>query len=423
MLSLTHKGYIGEAKMKNMKTEALLQTYFLDRNSSPNTQRIYRKAIKLFEEHTGKTLYEILTIAEKEETIKWQKTSLYFFLTSFRKFLYDKFQPSTAQMNFTVVKSIIRHFDINILPLKQFSTKRYSKVELTPEDIITQEELKKAVEVKNPLVKAAAITMSQMGFALVDLLNLTIEDYFQATSRYHHDQEKVLEWVQELNTQEDLVIVFRKLRRQKTNVQYDAIGSTEVVKAINNYLIHREKKERESNKRYNKKHPENPKSYPGLQLSDPLFRTNHGSIERMFREVNDALGLGKAGNYVKFSPHMMRRFHATQLHEAGMSEHKINLLQGRKPQEVIHKSYLRVRLDVLCQEYVKCLPFLLVDDANKVKSELDIVKNENEILKEENYKYKVIVDNIDERIERKIKEAMISTEGPLSDDEFDDLFS
>lgn len=404
--------------MKIMNTESLLQTYFLEKNSSANTQRIYKKVVSLFEEHTQKTLTEIINIAEAEEQkVKWQKSTLYHCLISFRKHLYETFQASTAKMYFTVIKAIIKHFDINILPLKGFSTTKYPKVELTPEDIITQEELKLCVEVKNPLVKAAAITMSQMGFALIDLLNLTIQDYYNSTSEYHSGPGDVNEMIHELNQAEEVVPIFKKLTRQKTGRQYDAIGSPEVVKAINNYLLHREKKEKESIERYNKKHPDSPKVYQGLMLHDPLFRTNHGSLERMFREVNDAVGLGKAGNYVKFSPHMMRRFHATQLHEAGMSEHKINLLQGRKPQEVIHKSYLRVRLDVLRDEYIRCLPFLLIDDVNRVKSELDLVKDENSVLKEENFKYKSMFEDIDSRLQKLEGKRCES----FDVDEFDDV--
>lgn len=42
--------------MKNMSTESLLQTYFLERNSSKSTQRIYWQVVKIFEEHTGKKI-------------------------------------------------------------------------------------------------------------------------------------------------------------------------------------------------------------------------------------------------------------------------------------------------------------------------------------------------------------------------------
>ena len=72
------------------------------------------------------------------------------------------------------------------------------------------------------------------------------------------------------------------------------------------------------------------------------------------------------------------------------------------------------------QEYIEALPYLVVEDIAKVKTELDIVKDENVVLKEQNERYKELVDSIDERIERKIFEAM---KVGLSDDELDDLFS
>ena len=49
---------------------------------------------------------------------------------------------------------------------------------------------------------------------------------------------------------------------------------------------------------------------------------------------------------------------------------------------------LRVRVDALKEKYVQALPFLVIVDVYRIKSELNVVKNENEVLKEENDKYK-----------------------------------
>lgn len=54
-------------KNENRGTESLLQTYFLERKSSKSTQTIYGHVVKIFEEHTGKKLPEILEIAESEK--------------------------------------------------------------------------------------------------------------------------------------------------------------------------------------------------------------------------------------------------------------------------------------------------------------------------------------------------------------------
>ena len=387
--------------MKNMNTKSLLQIYFLERNSSESTQRNYKRVVKSFENHTNQTLQEILNTAETEEqqNIKWQKSTLYYYLISFRKYLYETVQPSTAKMNFTVIKTILRYFGANILPLQSFSTKKYHKVELTPEDIITPDELKVCINVKNPLVKAISLTMSSDGESLIDVLNKTIFDYVYSTREYHNlpcTNENIMPILHKLNSMNDVIPVFEKQRRQKTGVQYTTFCSPEAAKAINNYLIYREKKEKESVERYNKKHPDKPKIYNGLQLTDQLFKGNHGSIERMFREVNEAVGLGKAGNFVKFAPHMMRRYHTTQLYAAGFSEYEINLLQGRKSQEVIHRSYLRVKLSTLKEKYIQALPFLVVDDVYRVKTELEVVKEDNERLHSENNELKKQNKRIDD---------------------------
>ena len=141
--------------MENMKTETLLQTYFIENDLSDSAKRTYARVVKRFEEHTNKQLHEIIQLAENEEKqVKWQKSTLYYFLTSFRKHVYDTVQPSTAQLYFTIIKTVLRYFDVNILPLKSFNTKKYPKVELTPEDIITQDELQVCANVKGPLLKA-----------------------------------------------------------------------------------------------------------------------------------------------------------------------------------------------------------------------------------------------------------------------------
>ena len=62
----------------------------------------------------------------------------------------------------------------------------------------------------------------------------------------------------------------------------------------------------------------------------------------------------------------------------------------------------------------------MIQEIEKIRTELDVVKDENVVLKEENEKYKELVDSIDDRIEKKIFEAM---KVGLSEEEIDDLFS
>jgi integrase len=85
----------------------------------------------------------------------------------------------------------------------------------------------------------------------------------------------------------------------------------------------------------------------------------------IFERLNAYFGLGKVGEYNRLRPHMLRKYHASQLAEAGMSTEHINLLQGRKVTGVAHESYIRINPDKLRDEYKECLPYLVIEDVNK----------------------------------------------------------
>jgi uncharacterized protein (UPF0335 family) len=103
--------------------------------------------------------------------------------------------------------------------------------------------------------------------------------------------------------------------------------------------------------------------------------------------------LGKVGNYNRLRPHAMRKFHASQLAEAGMSTEHINLLQGRKVPGIAHESYIRINPETLRQEYINALPYIVIEDINKYKTEVETLTDENKELKTE-------LTNIFERLEK-----------------------
>ena len=82
---------------------------------------------------------------------------------------------------------------------------------------------------------------------------------------------------------------------------------------------------------------------------------------------------------------MLRKYHASQLAESGMSTDHINLLQGRKVQGIAHEHYIRIKPEALREEYIEALPYLVIEDVNQYKTE-------NQQLKEENETYKSNID-------------------------------
>jgi hypothetical protein len=101
----------------------------------------------------------------------------------------------------------------------------------------------------------------------------------------------------------------------------------------------------------------------------------------IFERLNSEFQLGKVGNYGRLRPHMLRKYHASQLAESGMTTDHINLLQGRKVTGIAHKHYIRIKPETLREEYIEALPYLVIEDVNQYKTENQQLREENEAYK------------------------------------------
>ena len=161
------------------------------------------------------------------------------------------------------------------------------------------------------------------------------------------------------------------LTRQKTGQQYVTFCSHEAVKSINAYLLTRTEI---------------------LHRTQPLFKIHERYFNTIFERLNEHFQLGKVGNWNRIRSHMLRKYHASQLAEAGISTDHINLLQGRKIPGVAHETYIRIRPETLREEYIKALPHIVISDEDRVKTELEKVTDRKDELEQ---KY----DNMITRIE------------------------
>lgn len=383
-------------------TNDILEKLILEKNLAPATADIYKRTVFFFENYIGMTLPEFLEKVKEEEKnpeIIWADSVLRNSLVSFRNELYNNFKESSAGTYFSKIPAICRHFGITVKKLPTFSTKQTMKsTPIYPEDLPDREMLQKCIEVKNPMLKAATLLMSSTGLSRVDTLRLKVSDYLEATKEYQNHLDNPFLAIQDLEVCKVDVIPTFKSSRRKTGINYVTFASPEAAHAINLYLLTRD----------------------NIDVNDRLFKMSSWHFNKQFREANDILNLGKVNGVSRFTPQMLRRYHASQLNEAGMSSDKIDILQGRTPKGLIHQSYIRIKTKTLKEEYIRCLPFLVIQEIEKIRTELDVVKDENVVLKEENEKYKELVDSIDDRIEKKIFEAM---KVGLSEEEIDDLFS
>ena len=339
------------------ETRDIIEHMFNERNTSPRTRETYTRCTRYFENITGHPLPALLNIAETEEenNTPWKSTSLRQWLIQYREWCYKNYKKTTADIYFVSIITLFRHFEITINPLPYFSTKHtIQPTPINPDLLVDREILKLCINTNNPLIKAITLLMSSSGITRVDALNLTINDYLQSTLEYHHANDIN----QAIETMTDDVIPTWNITRQKTGVTYYTFSSPESTQAINNYLLTR-------------------------QDNDPrLFKINQRYLSYLFKKINDDLGLGRNGEFSRFAPHMLRRYHATQLIEAGFSDSKVDLLQGRKPRSIAYQSYVKIKPSKLREEYIQALPFLVIEDYNRVKTELDLIKEENQHYKD-----------------------------------------
>ena len=353
----------------------ILEQFFNERNSSPSTRYTYTRSIQYYEEMTGHTIQELLDICEQEEiqNIRWKNTQTRQWILEYRDYLYNEYNVSTAQLYLTAILTIYRHFELTIPPLPYYSTKHSKRTPpINYSDLPDREILSECLQVATPLARSIILFMSSSGMSRIDLLNLTINDYLEATKDYHDHPESVKYAIKDM-LEEDIVPTFH-LNRQKTGQQYFTFCSHEACKSINTYLLTRTEI---------------------LRKDSRLFKVNPRYINMIFERLNGYFSLGKVGEYNRLRPHMLRKYHASQLAEAGMSTEHINLLQGRKVTGVAHESYIRLNPDKLRDEYIECLPYLVIEDVNKFKTE-------NQQLREENEMYRARqpqIDNILARLE------------------------
>ena len=325
----------------NSKDKEIINEFIKVRNLNKRTVYGYNNAIKLYTNFNNMSLSELIKEAENDEEngVRWKNRKIKQRLLNFRVFLQRHYLISTVKVHFQRILTIYRHFEIEIHNLPPINLKNTNKLKpIMFEDLPTKEIIKKAVNITNPLMKAIILFISSSGCARQETLNITIQDFIDATREYH-DSEDMYEIITILIKRNDVIPTF-KLKRQKTNKFYFTFCSPEAVSFILDYLIISKRK---------------------LRNEDKLFKTNLDYLNSYFNVINETLNLGKVSKYNRFRSHMLRKFHASALynHENGLSLEEIDALQGRGKNNT-HSSYFMENPKNLKEKYINSLKSILI---------------------------------------------------------------
>lgn len=358
-----------------MKTQDILQTLFIENELSKSTRNAYLRSVRKFEKITEQTLPEILELAEKEHN--WKTSNLRMCLLKYRHELNQNYKRSTAQEYYGKIISILNHYEVDYGKLPK-QKKHNENILYDVAELPSQKTLKKCIELKNNiLLKSATLFIASTGLSPIDLLKLTVKDYLESTNEYHNYQQhhNIIQAILEMEDKQ--VIATLRGHRQKTGTEYITFTSPEAIKNTNIYLQSREDQ---------------------LTLESILFKVSRRQFNKYYQDINEQLGLGltSEGKAV-FSPKNLRSYHATQLERAGMNDNRIDILEGRKPSSIIRRHYIKIDAEELKQEYIECLPYLVVDDMEKIKTELELVREENQEYKNQLSEFRKDLNDLKKR--------------------------
>lgn len=358
-----------------MNDEEILDNFVKSRNLKPRTKKGYKYSLKQYTDFHQMTLKELLDEADKEEEkgIRWKHRRLKTRLITFRNWLQDNYMHNTAKKNFGRVTTFYRHHEIEIHQLPPFNEKNSNFPEaITFDKLPDKEIIKHALKItKSPVMRAIILFMSSSGCAMAETLNLKIKDFLEAT-RMYHNKDDIYEALDILKERDDIIPTF-KLRRQKNKKFYYTFCTPEATNEIVEYLLSRKKV---------------------LTGEDKLFKIHEVWLFTKFAELNDTLNLGKVGEHRRFRSHMLRKYHASYLLNAGMSKDDVNCLQG-KSRNSTDESYFYDDPKKLQEKYIKFMGAITINlDVNN----LDLKSPEYVELEAKYHEKEAEVQDMEDRI-------------------------
>lgn len=378
----------------------IVYAFCKERHLKQQSIKSYMTAVSLYTAFQQIPFHQLIKEAELEEQeqVIWKHSKLRNRILDYRNHLLDKGHLANTVRSYTgrVLTLYQEGFDIEIGKLPRFNQKNVNKPSpISFNDLPDKQLIKEILRMVSPLMKAIILFQTSSGCAKRETLSITIQDFIDATKDYHNSND-INRVIEVLHTKDDVIPIW-KLKRQKTNKYYTTFSSPESTNGIIHYLLSEERV----------LHPE-----------DRLFNISDTHFNNIFRKINDQLGLGKAGSYNRFRSHMLRKFHASQLYNDGLSMDEIDELQGRGKDQTRTSYFLEDPLR-LREKYIDHLNAVTINlDVNNLDMKSpEFVKLETESQeKDEKIKeYETLFDEWEDKIKS------IEEKGKIFDDNLEKL--
>lgn len=323
--------------------------HFCERKQHSQRSRIaYRSTLEKFSKFQGLSLEDLIKEAETEEDngVRWKRCKLLNRLEDYRSYLVKEFSENTVKQEMSRIKTFYKSFRIEIGELDYLSPKAYNKKpQLSFEEIISRDEIKRALKLCTPVMKSAILFQTSSGSAKAETLGLKIKDFICSVKNYTNSTE-LSEILDDLDGR--CVIPKFKIKRQKVNEYYFTFCSPECCQEIVNYLKMRNVK----------------------SADEQLFKISNVHYRTLLIKINKELGLGRCSDgYNKLRSHQLRKFFATTLmnsRNCKLSMVDIDFLEGRASKGS-RKSYFFQDSEQLRIKYAQSMNALCINKEYEVE--------------------------------------------------------
>jgi integrase len=369
-----------------IENDPIFNEFVENRRVTASTIRQYAFRLGAYCSYTQLSLGELIKEAEDEEDamIRMPKRKIKKHLMGFCKHLQNQGKSSSHIRGcFVIVKAFYKEYEI-VLPNIR-CLQREQKELLTTKDILTKDDIKKALKRCNTKYTAIIKLMMSSGMGRSEIINLTLKDYLDSLNLKR--EPELSELIPTLREREKVEKIPQwSIYRYKTKTPYITFSTPETIEAINNHI----ETETENDNPYT--------SYDTKLFNVDGMPMNEITFGVYFRRLNDECNFGYKGTFRFFRSHALRKFFASTLRRAGYDSLDTEFLLGHAVKNVLQDAYVKRDLERMENQYLRIMPELSI---NPIKTNV-FESMEYKRLKRENAEIRKIIaqmkDTMDEFI-------------------------
>lgn len=314
----------------------ILDEIILTKNLQEETIQTYRHAITYYKECNNMTLQELLEEADQEEIncIRLRERKVKQRLLNYKQYLLTEknYKNSSVNLFMSKIKAVYNFYELELPRLPSLKSQTQTSIK----DIPDLNDIKFALENTNNIsLQAMILFMLSSGCSRNEVLNLTVQDFIDATVDYH--QSNSIHFVLEQLLYKENIIPLFYIHRQKVNFYYYTCCSNEAVQKICLMLKQRD----------------------NLNNNDKLFDIPFHYVKYLFQRLNDDCKFGFRGSYRFFRPHTLRKRFQTELAKAKVDVNYYEHMIGHR-RNSISETYIKIDPETVRTEYKRVVDKLCV---------------------------------------------------------------